>query len=275
MRFQKGLKIWIRSRVAVFESNTYYVVVRKAMIIESESEQGQREHEGRKRKFEQQRGSQTQGNVQGHLNKRLGFQNNQVGGFMRQGTGNQGPANQFPINIQQRMIRPPLQDCRICGRNYLGQCGKMNVTCFKCNQKGHYAKECRNPAMCGKYGKLGHMTKDCRAPATESNALRIAGPTTPNQPRARAFNMNISEAVDDTEVVAGMLLINSKHANILFDSGATKSFISEDFMKSLNCETQLLDKSLMIELANQDKVPVHEVCPQCNIEISCQILVPK
>ena len=67
--------------------------------------------------------------------------------------------------------------------------------------------------------------------------------------------MNIREAVEDTEVVAGMLLINSKHANILFDSGATKSFISEDFLKNLNCEIQPLDKPLMIELANQDKVP--------------------
>ena len=58
--------------------------------------------------------------------------------------------------------------------------------------------------------------------------------------------MNLSEAVEDTEVVAGMLLINSINANILFDSGATKSFISEDFMKSLDCETQLLEKPLWL-----------------------------
>ena len=112
------------------------------------------------------------------------------------------------------------------------------------------------------------MKKDCRTRATASNALRIEDPTTPNQPRARAFNMNISEAVEDTEVVASMLIINSKHANILFDLGATKSFISEEFLKSLNYEIQPLDKPLMIELSNQDKVPVHEVCPQCKIEIS-------
>ena len=65
-----------------------------------------------------------------------------------------------------------------------------------------------------------------------------------------------------------MLLINSKHANILFDSGATKSFISEEFLKNLHCEIQPLDKPLMIELANQDKILVHEVCPHCEIEIS-------
>ena len=42
-RFQKGLKTWIRSRVTVFELNTYSVVVQKAMIIEGKSDQGQRE----------------------------------------------------------------------------------------------------------------------------------------------------------------------------------------------------------------------------------------
>ena len=36
----------------MFKLNTYSVVVQKAMIIESESDQGQREQEGRKRKFE-------------------------------------------------------------------------------------------------------------------------------------------------------------------------------------------------------------------------------
>ena len=80
--------------------------------------------------------------------------------------------------------------------------------------------------------------------------------------------MNISEAVEDTEVVAGMLLINSKCANILFDSGATKSFISEEFLKRLNYKLQPLDKPLTIELSNQDKVPVHKNCPHCKVEIS-------
>ena len=47
--------------------------------------------------------------------------------------------------------------------------------------------------------------------------------------------MYINEAVEDKKVVSGMLLMNSKHANNLFDLGATKSFISEDFVKRLNC----------------------------------------
>ena len=115
----------------------------------------------------------------------------------------------------------------------MGACNRMNVTCYRCTQKGHYANKCRNPAVCRKCGRLGHLIKDCKTPTTRNNAMKIVGRTTSNQPRARAFNMNINEAVEDTEMVTCMLLINSKRANILFDSGATKSFISEDFLKKL------------------------------------------
>ena len=84
------------------------------MIIKGESDQGQREHEGRKRKFEQQRIGQNQESIQGRFNKSPEFQDNRVGSFVRQGTGNEGSVNQFPGNNQQRVIRPQLQDCRIC-----------------------------------------------------------------------------------------------------------------------------------------------------------------
>ena len=75
-RFQQGLKTWIRSRVAVFELNTYFLVVQKAIIIEYESDHGQKEQEGGKRKFEQQRASQNQGSIQGRFEKRHEFEDN-------------------------------------------------------------------------------------------------------------------------------------------------------------------------------------------------------
>lgn len=50
-RFQKGLKPCLRSRVSAFELKTNAEVVHKAMVIEGESDQNQKEKNNRKRKF--------------------------------------------------------------------------------------------------------------------------------------------------------------------------------------------------------------------------------
>ena len=78
------------------------------MIIQGESDQGQREHEERKRKFEQQRVGQTQSSIHGQFNKRPGLQGHQGGSFMRQGAGNQGPVIQSPDSNQPRLVKQPL-----------------------------------------------------------------------------------------------------------------------------------------------------------------------
>jgi len=38
---------------------------------------------------------------------------------------------------------------------------KNNKPCFKCNQPGHFAKDCANEATCYKCKKVGHLSKDC------------------------------------------------------------------------------------------------------------------
>ena len=45
MRFQQGLRQWIQNRIAVPELTDYATVVQKATIVESRSEQSQKEKE--------------------------------------------------------------------------------------------------------------------------------------------------------------------------------------------------------------------------------------
>ena len=42
-----------------------------------------------------------------------------------------------------------------------------------------------------------------------------------------------------------MIPINSKHVKVLLDSGDSKSYISKEFMRKLNCEIQVLDEPLV------------------------------
>ena len=269
----------------MFELSTYDVVVQKSMIIEGESEQYNRDRENKKRKAESHGGNQGQGSSQSQFNKKPGFQQGRNVGIRipEGGHGKQG-SQQQNMN-QQRPQRPPLPDCRTYGKKHIGVCVKANIVCFKCNQKGHYANECKSqkpPILCNRCGKPEHIAKNCRSgmPATTTNnllritaptktpeMLKIEGPSSENHPRARTFNMPMRDVVQNSDVVAGTLSVNSVPAKVLIDSGAIRSFICKKFSQQLNCPSCLLKDVLVIETANQYRTPVDQVCPGCEIEI--------
>ncbi|XP_074348099.1 uncharacterized protein LOC141686872 [Apium graveolens] len=113
------------------------------------------------------------------------------------------------------------------------------------------------------------MERSCKDPVQKANILRITGPPPPPaqtvQPRARAFNMILKDAVQEADMVAGTLAINSVEVIVLMDSGATKSFISESVVHRLNCNAYPLESNLIIEVANQERVTVDRICPNCDI----------
>ena len=182
------------------------------------------------------------------------FQRNKSIGFRRPEAGTVGPASRPQDNSQQKPLRILVPDCKTCGKKHPGECRKAGITCYRCNQKGHYANECPKPQpkiSCLKCRKVGHMAKDCRsAPTTTNKVLRIGAGNAATQPRARTFNMTMKDAVKDADVVAGTLPVNSVNAKVLIDSGATKSFISHDFALKLHCDIELLKEAMIVKIAN-------------------------
>ena len=75
---------------------------------------------------------------------------------------------------------------------------------------------------------MGHRSVDCRKSRRGPKRKKITY-------QGRVFALTDEEAQKTLTVVAGTLLVNGNSAKVLFDYGATHSFISTDFAKSLGC----------------------------------------
>ena len=185
-------------------------------------------------------------------------------------TGTPGAVNRPQLTNQQRPHqRPPLLECKTCGKRHSGVCNQLSGTCFKCN-KGHFVKDCKVGIVCNRCGKPGHISKECKAPVPANMMMQAieAPPAAEPIAPARVQNLTMREAVRDTDIIVGTLLVNSTHAKVLIDSGASKSFISEVFANKLKCPIEPLNKVLNVEIANQERIPVSQQCPRCVIEIA-------
>jgi hypothetical protein len=70
----------------------------------------------------------------------------------------------------------------------------------------------------------------------------------------------------DADVVYGMFLINSILASVLFDSGASHSFVTKSFMEKHNIANYPLKKKLLIRSPGGELRATHS-CPQTKIEM--------
>ncbi|XP_074352926.1 uncharacterized protein LOC141692086 [Apium graveolens] len=236
-RFQQGLKSEIRSGVVALQLKTYPSVGQATLVIESDQKLAVKEKGDKKRKFES------------------------VTDKVR--------PNATSIASTPAQSVKPVVECKLCGKRHSGQCRK-DVQCFKCDEKGHYASECSsgNPGVsCFKFGKVGHIARNCKV-ATQGSIEGSAsqGPAT-STARARTFKMIKRSNAQDSDVVAGTLSLISVLVKVLFDLGASKSFISKECVSKMDLMLEDLAEPLTIEVANQDRVSVRQFCPECTLEI--------
>ncbi|KAI3669786.1 hypothetical protein L6452_41193 [Arctium lappa] len=79
--------------------------------------------------------------------------------------------------------------------------------------------------------------------------------------------MTTEEAKETADVVSGTFLVNSLPARVLFDSGATCSFVSDVFCKQFVTPISVLPDALVVEIANGDKVIIRDRFCDCTLEI--------
>jgi hypothetical protein len=99
--------------------------------------------------------------------------------------------------------------------------------CFTCGEKGHFANQC--PSQCNRPPQTAVST-----PAPTHGANSIPATARQNYVRGKVNHVAVEEAQEPPNVVIGTFFVNESSVVVLFDSGASHSFISAAYVEKHN-----------------------------------------
>jgi hypothetical protein len=132
--------------------------------------------------------------------------------------------------------------------------------CYSCGQSGHYANRCPRKQV-----------NQTPAPGTNQNINRNANNSAStlarqNQAHARVNHVVVEDAQEDLDVIIGMILVNDNNAVVLFDFGASDSFVAANFVQKHKLPLYMLKNQMIVSSPGGDMHERH-VCPMVNILI--------
>ncbi|XP_075500109.1 uncharacterized protein LOC142538694 [Primulina tabacum] len=132
--------------------------------------------------------------------------------------------------------------CPKCGKMHTGECLVGSYRCFRCRGVGHVIRNC--PVK-------GEKRKD-----------RV---------QDRIFSMTKEGSNPDSSVISGTNLISCKAAITLIDTGATHSFMSEIFLRSLNVVPSYEPLHYSILFPSGDEIWPSSILKGCTVQVNEKI----
>ncbi|GKC85535.1 putative reverse transcriptase domain-containing protein [Tanacetum coccineum] len=126
-------------------------------------------------------------------------------------------------------------------------CAPSAITTTSCNV---YLNVETARGACYEYGNIGHIKKNC--PKLKNCGNRNGNGTA----QGRAYALGGRDASPDSNVITGTFLLNNRHATILFDTGADRSFVSNTFSALINTIIRGCTLNFMNHPFNIDLMPV-------------------
>jgi len=156
--------------------------------------------------------------------------------------------------MSSNLNNPP---CQYCGKLHGGICLFREERCFECGERGHKRSEC--PKLTGKQDRApppagpprpsttGPPNPPTRGrPPASGTAQRTRNNN--NRPPAggRVFCLEAEEEgnEDPHAIISGMLLVNTVPVTVLFDAGATHSFVNPIAAARMDCKFENLEVPL-------------------------------
>jgi hypothetical protein len=104
------------------------------------------------------------------------------------------------------------------------------------------------------------------APAPTHGANTVPVAAKQNYAHGRVNHVAVEEAQEAPDVIIGMLLINDTSTVVLFDSGASHSFISTAYVGKHNLPLALLRCQMIVSSPGGD-MPTRQLCPKVILKI--------
>ncbi|XP_021991830.1 uncharacterized protein LOC110888619 [Helianthus annuus] len=104
-------------------------------------------------------------------------------------------------------------------------------------------------------------------PKLQQGAKKDGKKDEPSKAHGRMFQLTSDEAKASPDVVLGIFLVNSMPMNVLFDSGASRSFISNELLVHPSLKLEKMLVPLEVEVADSKSYLLHDICRNCKILI--------
>jgi hypothetical protein len=131
--------------------------------------------------------------------------------------------------------------------------------CYACGEKGHFAIQCPNP--CSHPPQTAVSTP---VPTRGANSVPVAARQ--NYVHRKVNHVAAKEAQEASDVFIGTFFVNDTSAVVLFDSGASHSFISAPYVEKHNLLIALLRCQMIVSFLGGD-MPIRQLCLNVNLKI--------
>jgi hypothetical protein len=131
--------------------------------------------------------------------------------------------------------------------------------CYACGERGNFANQCPN---LHNYPPQTAMS----TPAPTHGANYVPNAARQNYVCGKVNHVIVEEAQEAPDVVTGIFFINDTSAVVLFDSGASYSFISIAYVEKHNLSIALLRCQMIVSYPGGDML-LRQLCPKVNLKI--------